>query len=331
MLDIQKYIGAPKIVVDSVTENITKFEVQYLPRGFWHTLGNAIRRIMLGYDLWGAVTGMKIKWVSHEYQVIDWVQESVVDMMLNIKTLRFRVQDWWDALQWISQKFSWIGSYTSADIKLPAGIEILDVDTHLFELTDPNTTVELDLRIEKGYGYYTIDYLMNREKQEDGEEVDIILIDNDFRLVDYVKYEVVEVIDDFVWNTKDNLIIEVKTKYSSISPKDFVAFAWEVLASYAKLFIFEDIYIDKSVLVELNEIKSIETQTAEDMDIKTMPIDALPLSERTRNALIKNNILYVEDLEKKKKGELLLMKWVWRKAIEEISAALSNIDKALAG
>ena len=104
-----------------------------------------------------------------------------------------------------------------------------------------------------------------------------------------------------------------------------------MLASYAKLFIFDDVYIDKSVLVELNEIKSNETQAAEEMDIKTMPIDALPLSERTRNALIKNNILYVEDLEKKKKGELLLMKGVGRKAIEEISAALQNIDKALAG
>ena len=69
----------------------------------------------------------------------------------------------------------------------------------------------------------------------------------------------------------------------------------------------------------------------EETNIKTMPIDALPLSERTRNALIKNNILYVEDLEKKKKWELLLMKWVWRKAIDEINQSLWNIGKALIG
>jgi len=73
------------------------------------------------------------------------------------------------------------------------------------------------------------------------------------------------------------------------------------LASYAKLFIFDDVYIDKSVLVEYEDLKVEKERLPEETNIKTMPIDALPLSERTRNALIKNNILYVEDLEKKKK------------------------------
>ena len=108
-------------------------------------------------------------------------------------------------------------------------------------------------------------------------------------------------------------------------------FAGEVLTSYAKLFVFEDIYVDKSVLVEYDELEKDKEKYTEEINVKTMPIDALPLSERTRNALIKNNILYVEDLEKKKKGELLLMKWVWRKAIDEINSALWNINKALIG
>jgi hypothetical protein len=76
-------------------------------------------------------------------------------------------------------------------------------------------------------------------------------------------------------------------------------------------------------------IWSRKSRIEHEVGIKTMPIDALPLSERTRNALIKNNILYVEDLEKKKKGELLLMKGVWRKAIDEIVSSLANINKAL--
>jgi len=78
-------------------------------------------------------------------------------------------------------------------------------------------------------------------------------------------------------------------------------FAGEVLASYAKLFIFDDVYIDKSVLMEYQDLNFEKDQLSEESNIKTMPIDALPLSERTRNALIKNQILYVEDLEKKKK------------------------------
>jgi len=78
-------------------------------------------------------------------------------------------------------------------------------------------------------------------------------------------------------------------------------FAGEVLASYAKLFIFDTVYIDKSFLVDMEDLDRIQDKFQEETNIKTMPIDALPLSERTRNALIKNNILYVEDLEKKKK------------------------------
>jgi DNA-directed RNA polymerase alpha subunit len=81
------------------------------------------------------------------------------------------------------------------------------------------------------------------------------------------------------------------------------------LASYAKLFVFDNVYIDKSVLIDYEDLaEDSTTPTEESSSVKTMPIDALPLSERTRNALIKNNILYVEDLEKKKKSELLVMK-----------------------
>jgi DNA-directed RNA polymerase alpha subunit len=124
-------------------------------------------------------------------------------------------------------------------------------------------------------------------------------------------------------------VIEVKMNHSGITPKEFLAFTGEVLASYAKLFIFDDVYVDRSMLLEYDDLRADKQTEEEEMHIKTMPIDALPLSERTRNALIKNNILYVEDLEKKKKGELLLMKGVGRKAIEEITSALGNINKTL--
>jgi DNA-directed RNA polymerase alpha subunit len=94
----------------------------------------------------------------------------------------------------------------------------------------------------------------------------------------------------------------------NVSPKEMLMFAGEVLASYAKLFVFDDVYVDKSMFVDREELSVVNDSSLEEMNVKTMPIDALPLSERTRNALIKNNILYVEDLEKKKKSELLVMK-----------------------
>jgi len=142
----------------------------------------------------------------------------------------------------------------------------------------------------------------------EASDATLLLVDNDFRLAEYVTYEVQQIIDDFKGGIKDKLVLKVKMAYPGVNPKDFIAFSGEVLASYAKLFIFDNAYVDKSLLIEYDDLRSDNKHDDDKMQIKTMPIDALPLSERTRNALIKNNILYVEDLEKKKKGELLLMK-----------------------
>lgn len=330
MLDIQKLIWAPKIVVSEWEDRTTRFEVKYLPRWFGHTLGNALRRIILWYSIGSSVTGLKIKWVSHEYHVIDGVIENVIDIMLNFKTLRFKFDESIESVQWISQRFSGVWVYKAKDIKLPAGVELFNWDYCLFEITDPSVELNIDIRIEKWYGYYSIDFLRSRDKKEDGD-VNILLIDNEFKLVESIKYEVEEVIEDFTGSTKDSLILDVKAWYSGVSAKEVVMFAGEVLASYAKLFVFDSVYIDKSVLVDMDNLLQETAKIEQEIAIKTMPIDALPLSERTRNALIKNNILYVEDLEKKKKGELLLMKWVWRKAIDEIISSLTNINKSLIG
>ena len=71
MLDLQKYIGLPKIIVDTIDAKTTTYDLQYLPRGMGHTLGNAFRRIMLAYDMAASATGITIRWVTHEYQVVD--------------------------------------------------------------------------------------------------------------------------------------------------------------------------------------------------------------------------------------------------------------------
>ncbi len=331
MLDIQRYIWVPKVVTSKLDDGTDRYEVMYLPRWFWHTLWNAFRRIMLWYDFGAAITGLKINWYTHEYQVIEWMKETIIDFMLNLKKLRFKLDENTDSVVRVSQKFSWVWKYYSKDLDLPSDIEVLWKDDYICEITDPNLKLQFELRIEKGYWYYSIEFLKNREKQSENDEVWLILIDNDFRVVDSVKYTVEEVIDDFAWSMKDKLIIDVKMKYDTVSSKDFMAFAWEVLASYAKMFIFEDAYIDKSVLVDYESLNSWFGGDVEEEPKVTMPIDALPLSERTRNALIKNNILYVEDLEKKTKWELLIMKWVWKKAIDEINSALANMWKQLAG
>jgi DNA-directed RNA polymerase alpha subunit len=119
----------------------------------------------------------------------------------------------------------------------------------------------MELRIEKGYGYYSIDQLRAREEKADDTDLNILLLDNDFRAVDYVKYNVEEVIDDFMGNGKDRLIIEIKTISPQVTPQMIMSFAGEVLASYSKLFIFDDAYIDRSMMVDYYEITEKKSQS----------------------------------------------------------------------
>lgn len=331
MLDIQKYIWTPKIVCDELDSRTSVFELNYVPRWFGHTLWNALRRTILWYNVGWAITWLIIKWVSHEYVSIDWVKESAFDIMLNMKKLRFKIDENIEKLQWVSQKFKWIKKYTSDDLKLPAWVEILTKDHVLFEISDPSVELVIDYRLEKWYDYYTMDFLRKREEKNEDTDANILLIDNHFNLIEYFKYRVEESIWDFVWWSKDKLIIEIKTISDKISPKELLSFAWEVVSSYSKLFVFDETYIDKSVMIEYEELHGDDKKIEEEYNQKIVPIDALSLSERTRNALIKNQILYVEDLEKKRKSELLSMKWVWRKAVDEIVVSLEDIDKKLAG
>lgn len=333
MLDIQSYLWSPKIFVESIDETTTKFVIQFLPRWFGHTLGNALRRAILGYSAGGAITGLKIKGVMHEYNAIDGVTESVFAIMANFKKLRFKTQESTDKLQWITLRCKGVGVVLSNDLKLPAGITLLTEDVALLEITDPSVELIIEYRLEKWFGYYSLDYLRSREDKEgdEGSDVNLMLIDNDFKAVRYVTYDVEDVIDDFIGGSKDKLTIELQTTSPLLTGQEVLSFAGEVVSSYAKLFIFEDAYIDRSSLVDYYDIVDKVEQNTDKMHVKTIPIDALPLSERTRNALIKNDILYVEDLEKKRKSELLTMKGIGKKAVDEIEESLENMSRKLSG
>jgi len=146
-------------------------------------------------------------------------------MMLNFKTLRFKVDEKVDNIQRISQRFSGIGIYASSNIKLPAGIELLNDDVELFEITDPSLELNIDIRIEKGYGYYSVDYLRSRDRKDEDVDANMLLIDNEFKVIDYAKYDVQEVIEDFTGATKDLLVLEIRSRFKGVSPKEIVMFA----------------------------------------------------------------------------------------------------------
>jgi DNA-directed RNA polymerase subunit alpha len=328
MLNLQQSFWTPKIFTSKNISWADIYTVDFFPRWFGHTVWNAFRRLLLWYNAWASVTAMKIAWVTHEYQTIDWLKESILDIMLNCKKLRFQVENE-DLQYWIKWKISWNWIFTGWDITLPAWISCYNEETYICEVSDTSLSLDIELRIEKWYAYYSLEYLRARETNSQDNDVHTLLIDNDFRLVEYVSYHIEQIIDDFAWNAKDRLILEIKPISNSVDTKKLLSFSWEVLASYAKLFIFDQAYVDLSLLIEYDAIQDIKDSNTGDFSVKVIPIDALPLSERTRNALIKNDILYVEDLAKKRKSELMTMKGIWRKAVDEINVALAEMWKSL--
>jgi len=332
MLDIQKVIGTPTIGVDTINTTTSKFTIKNLPRWFGHTFGNSLRRLILWYSFAGAITGVKIKHAPHEYTVLEGVKESALDILMNLKVLRFKVDSNNDAINRVSQKFSGIGQITSTHLQLPSGIELITPDIYLFEITDPTTEVYIEYRIEKWFGYITIQQLRERELKAEATDTNLLLLDNSFSVVDYVKYSVEEVAMDFTWWVKDTLIIELKTLSEIIWPKDLLKFAWKILSDYATLFMFDNAFLDESLFIAYDNLKTTETEaqnTTVNVNIKKQPIEVLGLSERTRNALLKNSIMFVEELELRKKNELINMRWVGRKAVDEIEDSLKWHGKKL--
>ena len=333
MLDVQKFLGKPQIEV-SKKDNVTNFRFWPIPAGLWHSIWNMIRRTLLAYNPAVSVTGLKIKDVPHEYTTIDGVKESVLQIMLNFKDLRFK----WDLPEnptWFTQTFKGIWKYYVEDLKLPAGIEILTDKAYLFEITDPNTELVISIRLEKWYRYISLEELKKREKKlsendMEWKDIDMLLIDNDFKVVKNVSYNVEEIMSDFSSEPSDYINIKVEPISDKVDPKDLVSFAGEIVTSYSKFFVFPESYVDGSLFVDEDEISNVANEEVEIKEVKKTPIDSLTwLSERTRNALIKNKIEFVEDLEKTTRSELLSLKWVGKKAVDEIQEALEREWKQL--
>ena len=333
MLDIQKFLWKPKIEYIK-NENTHSFRFGPLPWWLGHSLGNMFRRTLIAYTPAISITAINIKWISHEYSSVDGVKETALQIMLNFKELKFSA-DLQEKIEWRTKKFKWIGKYYVEDLDLPAWVEILTENAYLFEITDPKTTLEISYRLEKGYKYLSIKELQKREKEElESEEwttLGNLLIDNDFKVIKNVAYSVEEVISDFSWDYNDFVTISFETISDKLDPKALMSFVGEIISSYTKVFVFEDSYIDRDLLVDYDELEEeIKKDDSELKEVKKTPIDSLTwLSERTRNALIKNEIEFIEDLETRTRSELISLKWVGKKAVDEIQVALEKEWKQL--
>lgn len=319
---IHKKTWAPKISKKDISENSSCFTVFPLPRWYWVTIWNSLRRVLLSSIPWAKVTWVKVSWVNHEYSTLPWIKDSVIDIILNLKSLVIKKVDNW--VEWLSLSVSSSGKVTAKDIKKVAWIEILNPDLYITEIDKDWLELNIDIRVEKSVWYVTVEELKERE-----EDVDVLLIDTNFSPVLNVQYNVLNTRYEDVDNL-DSLEITVTTS-SAISPIDAIRFSWDMIASYFWLFNEDSLQIEWEFISDIKDIiKKEKEEVKEELEKETYtPIEIMWLSPRTLNALINWNILSIEQLVKCTETKLSSIKWFGKKAMVEIRLSLNERDLKL--
>jgi DNA-directed RNA polymerase subunit alpha len=307
----------PRIVHEEADDNRGVFAIEPLDRGFGHTFGNSLRRVLLSSLDGAAVTAVKIEGVAHEFTTLNGVREDVTDIILNLKNLIVRLHGASPEIEvYIAKKGS--GVVTAADIEAPADLEILNPDLAIAHLSDKGK-LEMTLTIGRGRGYVPAE--LNRGPET---TIGVIPIDSIFSPVRRVAYEV-EAARVGQRTDYDKLVLDVTTD-GAIDPRDAIAQAAEILIRQLAIF------------TDLERIEGLGEATAEAAaeapathGMENFPIEELELGVRSYNCLKRVGIETIGDLTSKSEPELVAIPNFGRKSIEEVRAALAAHGLTLKG
>ena len=312
MIEIER----PKIICEE-NENgaYAKFTVEPLEKGFGVTLGNALRRTLLAALPGAAVTAIKIDGVAHEFTTIKGIREDVTEIVLNMKGLAVKtsVTDA-DFQKVLHLSYKGAGVVTAGMITPDDQVEILNPDMYICTLED-DASLEMDIFIGRGRGYV----LADRNKSENFP-IGTIVMDSNFTPLKKVNFEVestrVGQSIDF-----DKLVLEVVTN-GSMSAKEILSLSAKLVNDHLSLFID---------LVESMNSQSLLVSSKEDKQIKLleMSIEDMDLSVRSYNCLKRANINTVEDLTKKSEEDMLKVKNLGRKSLDEVINKLTSYGLSL--
>lgn len=310
----------PKIskVLDK-ENNMAVFEIKPCYPGYGITLGNALRRVLISSLPGAAITNMRIKGVSHEFSTIQGVLEDIVQISLNLKQVRIKM----DSEEKVSAtiKVSGEKEITAADIEVPSNIEIVNKNLHIASITDKKTEVEIMLTIEKGIGY------IPTEKVEDKDlPIGTIIIDALFSPVIKVNYEVEDIRVGKMTNY-NQVNLEIQTD-GTVTPKEALDHALNILINQFKSICGEEV----SCLSEIKtgEIEKKETEIDTDANNpEALKISELDLPKRIVTILEDNKIKTVNKLAGKSKKDISEISGMGAKAVEEVVKALKNIGLSL--
>lgn len=297
----------PRIIdVQNISPAHAKVVMEPFERGYGHTLGNALRRILLSSMPGYAPTEVKITGVLHEYSAIEGVQEDVVDILLNLKGLVMKLHNRSEVT--LKLKKSAAGPVTGADIEATHDVEILNPDHVIAHLTSGGK-LEMQLKVEKGRGYVAA---TARRLVDDNRSIGSILLDASYSPVRRVSYAVesarVEQRTDL-----DRLVMDIETN-GAIEPEEAVRYAARVLVD--QLSVFADL---QGTPMAAEEAKSPQIDP-----ILLQPVDDLELTVRSANCLKAENIYYIGDLIQRTENELLKTPNLGRKSLNEIKEVLAG-------
>ena len=310
-------IEKPKIERVETGENnrYAKFVVNPLERGFGQTLGNSLRRVLLNSLPGVAATSIRIEGVQHEFSTVPGVKEDVAELILNIKLLSVKLFTDMPKIVTIDAKGPC--EVKAGDIKADEEVEIVNTDLHIATLSE-GAHLQMQITLEKGRGYVSADrnkQLASERSKMGGMPIGVIPVDSIFTPIRKVSYSVEDTrvgqVTDF-----DKLTIEVWTN-GSILPKEALASAAQILTNNMRL--FTDLTVNV-VHVDYNEP---ENDTKE--KVLEMTIEELDLSVRSFNCLKRAGINTVEDLISKSEDEMMKVRNLGRKSLEEVVAKLDSL------
>ena len=308
----------PNIMVEEISDDgkVGKFVVEPLERGYGITLGNSLRRIMLSSLPGAAVSQVKIEGVLHEFSSIPGVKEDVTEIIMNIKSLAIKNNSDTNEPKTAYIEFEGEGVVHASDIQADQDIEILNPDLVIATLSGgKESKLYMELTITKGRGYVSAD----KNKHED-LPIGVIAVDSIYTPVERVNVTVqntrVGQITDY-----DKLTLDVRTN-GTLVPDEAVSLAAKVLSEHLGLF------IDLSENAKTAEVM-VEKEDDEKEKVLEMSIDELELSVRSYNCLKRAGINTVEELTNKTSEDMMKVRNLGRKSLEEVLAKLKELGLQL--
>ncbi len=300
----------PRLVeVVSKTPNHSKIVIEPLERGFGHSIGNALRRVLLSTIPGCAVTDVEIEGVLHEYTTIEGVQEDVIDILLNLKKLAVVLHSK-DEVELTLSKHG-AGCITAADIIVPHDVEIINPDLVIANLTQVGV-LNMKIRVRRGRGYEPVS--VRKSNSEHGLIVGALQLDASYSPIVKVAYQVESTRVEQRTNL-DKLIIELETN-GTVDPEETIKLAATILHDQLSVFVdFEKVN---------DQLTEEEVEVEEIFDpVLLRPVDDLELTVRSANCLKAENIFYIGDLIQRTEVELLKTPNLGKKSLTEIKDILA--------